>query len=159
MKKFYFDLQGVLEIKQKLEGQAKINFGIARAKLNAEEAKRDEMIARRNDYSGKLEALMSGDLNLVEIARCEDAIDIIDEQLAQQQLMVKRAEKQVELMRSRLNTVVMERKTIEKLREKRFADYLREYNDEERKQVDELVSYRHTVKGDEDEMPEPQDVK
>ena len=36
MKKFSFDLQGVLEIKQKLEGQAKINFGIARAKLNAE---------------------------------------------------------------------------------------------------------------------------
>ncbi len=147
MKKFSFDLQGVLEIKQKLEGQAKINFGIARAKLNAEEAKRDEIIARKNEYGKRLEALMNGSLNIIEIARCEDAIDIIDEQLSQQELMVRRAEKQVELMRQRLNTVVMERKTIEKLREKRFSDYLKEYNDEERKQVDELVSYRHTVAG------------
>ena len=65
--------------------------------------------------------------------------------------MVKRAEKQLELMRTRLNTVVMERKTIEKLREKRFAEYLQEYNDEERKQVDELVSYRHSTAEPEDE--------
>ena len=158
MKKFSFDLQGVLEIKQKLEGQAKINFGIARAKLNAEEAKRDEIIARKNEYGERLKALMNGDLNIVEIARCEDAIDIIDEQLSQQELMVRRAEKQVELMRQRLNTVVMERKTIEKLREKRFADYLKEYNDEERKQVDELVSYRHTMAGLAEEPAEQQNT-
>ncbi len=159
MKKFSFDLQGVLEIKQKLEGQAKINFGIARAKLNAEEAKRDEIIARKNEYGERLAALMSGDLNVIERARCEDAIDIIDEQLSQQELMVRRAEKQVELMRQRLNTVVMERKTIEKLREKRFADYLKEYNDEERKQVDELVSYRHTIAGLAEEPAEQQSTQ
>ena len=69
-------------------------------------------------------------------------------------MMVKRAEKQLELMRTRLNTVVMERKTIEKLREKRFAEYLQEYNNEERKQVDELVSYRHSTA-----EPEDEDVK
>ena len=39
MKKFLFGLQGVLEIKEKLEGQAKVDFGIARAALNAEEEK------------------------------------------------------------------------------------------------------------------------
>ena len=66
---------------------------------------------------------------------------------------MKRAEKQLELMRTRLNTVVMERKTIEKLREKRFAEYLQEYNNEERKQVDELVSYRHSTAEPEEEEP------
>ena len=29
--------------------------------------------------------------------------------------------------------------------EKKFADYMREYNDEERKQIDELVSFRHAM--------------
>ena len=58
-------------------------------------------------------------------------------------------------MRTRLNTVVMERKTIEKLREKRFAEYLQEYNNEERKQVDELVSYRHSTAEPEDEEAKP----
>ena len=151
MKKFNFDLQGVLEIKEKLEGQAKINFGIARARLTAEENKRDEILARKEEYRARLEKLVNGDLDVTEIGRCSDAIDIIDEQLSNQEMMVKRAEKQLELMRTRLNTVVMERKTIEKLREKRFAEYLQEYNDEERKQVDELVSYRHSTAEPEDE--------
>ena len=153
MKKFSFDLQGVLEIKEKLEGQAKINFGIARARLTAEENKRDEILARKAEYRERLEQLVNGDLNVTEIARCSDAIDIIDEQLSSQEMMVKRAEKQLELMRTRLNTVVMERKTIEKLREKRFAEYLQEYNNEERKQVDELVSYRHSTAEPEEEEP------
>ncbi len=145
MKKFSFELQGVLEIKQKLEGQAKINFGIARAKLTAEEEKRDAIIARRESYRSMLADNLGGTLNIKEISRCEEAIDIIEEQLSQQELMVRRAEKQLELMRSRLNTVIMERKTIEKLREKKFTDYMREYNDEERKQIDELVSFRHAM--------------
>nr|MCR5331683.1 flagellar export protein FliJ [Lachnospiraceae bacterium] len=40
--------------------------------------------------------------------------------------------------------VVQERKTIEKLREKKFEEYLKEIDAEERKTVDELVSYRYT---------------
>lgn len=151
MKKFVFELQGVLEIKQKLEGQAKVNFGVARAKLTAEENKRDEIAARLEEYRSELTDSMNGRLDLVEIGRCEDAIDIMGEKLAEQEMNVRRAEKQVELMRARLNSVMMERKTIEKLREKRFDEYLREYNAEERKQIDELVSYRHSLNPDEAE--------
>lgn len=151
MNKFVFELQGVLDIKQKLEGQAKINFGVARSKLTAEEEKRDAILLRREEYRERLAKAMSGSLDLREIGRCEDAVDILDEQLSHQELVVKRAEKQVELMRTRLNAVVMERKTIEKLREKRFEEYIREYNAEERKQVDELVSYRHGAGNTEEE--------
>ncbi len=143
MNKFVFELQGVLDIKQKLEGQAKINFGVARAKLTAEEEKRDAIKVRIDEYRDRLSSLVNGKLNLVELGRCEDAIDILGEQLSQQEMAVRRAEKQVELMRTRLNAIVMERKTIEKLREKRFEEYMQEYNAEERKQVDELISYRH----------------
>ena len=151
MNKFVFELQGVLEIKQKLEGQAKVNFGVARARLNAEEEKRDAIAAKIDEYRERLSSVMIGKINLIEVSRCEDAIDIFEDRLAQQQVAVKRAEKQVELMRSRLNTVMMERKTIEKLREKRFEEYMKEYNAEERKQVDELTSYRHSVPNEDED--------
>ena len=144
MKKFVFSLQGVLDIKRKLEGQAKVNFGVARARLNAEEEKRDAIAARRDGYRDELSAAMSGRLDVTKIKRCEDAIDVLEESLAAQEMAVNRAEKQVELMRNRLNAVVMERKTIEKLREKKFAEYMKEYDAEERKAIDELTSYRHS---------------
>lgn len=149
MNKFVFELQGVLEIKQKLEGQAKINFGVARAKLNAEEEKRDFIIGRLDGFRDELTQQMTGKIDILEIGRLQDAVSVMEEQLASQEMVVKRAEKQLELMRSRLNTVVMERKTIEKLREKQFDEYMKEYNAEERKQVDELISYRHSTPTDE----------
>lgn len=149
MKKFAFDLQGILNIKEKLEGQAKINFGIAMARLNAEEEKRDAILSKLNEYRDNLTVLMSGPLDLLRINRCEDAIDIYKDKLANQELMVKRASKQVELARAKLNAVMTERKTIEKLREKRFNEYINEINAEERKEIDELTSYRHSV-SDED---------
>lgn len=151
MTKFVFELQGVLEIKQKLEGQAKVNFGVARAKLNAEEEKLEGIQKRLAEYRDMLSDTMSGDIDLREVNRLGDAIDIMEEQEVQQKMAVSRAEKQVDLMRTRLNSVMMERKTIEKLREKRFAEYLLEYNAEERKAVDELVSYRHSIEPETEE--------
>lgn len=148
MKKFKFELQGVLDIKVKLEGQAKMNFGAAMARLNEEEAKRDAIEQRRVEYRNKLHDMMEGSLDVCDISHCHDGIDVLTEQYDAQTLVVKRAEKQVEVCRTRLATAIRERKTIEKLREKKLEEYVDEYNAEERKEIDELVSYRHTVRED-----------
>ena len=50
MKKFIFDLQGVLGIKEKLEGQARVDFGMARARLTAEEEKKVTPYLSANSY-------------------------------------------------------------------------------------------------------------
>lgn len=143
MEKFIFTLQGVLEIKEKLEEQAKTYFGTALARLNAEEEKRDLIQARLNDYRGMLTSLMEDEIDLREIKRCEEAVTVITEQLDSQKMVVRRAEKQLELARNRLNTAMAERKTLDKLKEKQFDAYKKEYDREEQKQIDELVSYRH----------------
>jgi len=144
MKKFVFELQSVLEIKEKLESQAKNNFASAQAKLNEEEALRDEIGQKRENYRGQLTDSINGRLDLREISRLQDAIDILTERYMDQELVCKRAEKQVELARARLTTAIRERKTIEKLREKKLEEYMKEYNAEESKLIDELVSYKHS---------------
>ena len=53
------------------------------------------------------------------------------------------AEKNVELARSKLNQVMIERKTYEKLREKAFEEFKQEVAYEENRMVDELVSYNY----------------
>lgn len=145
MEKFRFTLQGVLDIKEKLEEQAKSAFGAARARLTAEEDKRDAILKRLSDYREQLAGLMEGDIDLCKIRRCEEAIDVIGEQLDAQKMVVRRAEKQLELARTKLNTAMAERKTLDKLKEKQFEEYKQEYDREERKQIDELVSYRHSL--------------
>ncbi len=52
-----------------------------------------------------------------------------------------RAQKQQELARQRLNNVMIERKTYEKLREKKMDEFKQELLLEEKKEIDELVSY------------------
>ena len=145
MHKFRFKLEGVLSVKMRLEEQAKAAFASAMQTLNACEHKRDEAAARVRAYEQKLEELVNGILNITEITVCKDAIRIVREDLVEKENAVKRAQNRVEMCRKNLSNAIMERKTIEKLKEKEFEEYIKEYNDEERKQIDELVSYRHNA--------------
>lgn len=153
MKKFNFKLQGVLSIKEKLEGQAKVEFGLCMARLNEEEARRDEVISRINSYEDMLRELVVGEIDLKKISACRDAIDILGEELKECELAVKRAAKQVELARAKLTSIMTERKTISRLKEKSFENYLEEMKAEERKEIDELVSYRHSLQPEEETHP------
>ena len=53
------------------------------------------------------------------------------------------AEKNVELARTKLNEVMMERKTHEKLKEQAFEVFKQELQYAENKEIDELVSYTY----------------
>ncbi len=142
MNKFSFKLEGILSIRLKLEEQAKMEFGNARARLNEEEEKLDGLENRKLGYENEMRKVMLEKLDVKKINSLHAAIEVMKDKIKTQKLAVKRAENQVELARIRLNTAVQERKTIEKLKEKEFEEYMKEYNAEESKQVDELVSYR-----------------
>ena len=50
MAKFIYKMQSLLNIKEKLEDQAKTAYGLARMTLNGEEAKLAQLIARKEQY-------------------------------------------------------------------------------------------------------------
>lgn len=143
MTKFSFRLESILQIKLKLEEQAKMEFGAAKMKLSEEQDKLDGLYNKKSGYEEELKKLYSEDLDIKRINGTARAIEIVDEQIKMQKYAVKRAEKQVDLATQKLNTVMQERKSMEKLKEKRFAEYMREYNEEESKQTDELISYQY----------------
>ncbi len=60
-----------------------------------------------------------------------------------QMMVVHAAEKQAEAARLRLNEMMMERKTFEKLRERAFEEFRQEVAYEENQAVNELVSYTY----------------
>lgn len=143
MTKFTFRLESILSIKLKLEEQAKMEFGAAKMKLSEEQDKLEGLYNKKSGYENDLKKLYSEDLDIKRINGTARAIEIVDEQIKLQKYAVKRAEKQVDLATQKLNTVMQERKSMEKLKEKRFAEYMREYNEEESKQTDELISYQY----------------
>ncbi len=143
MAKFTYRMQNILDIKVKMENQAKIAYGIANRKLMEEQEKLREIMMRRAGYERQAKKLVSGTLNVQEIRECRHAIDVMKSMQRTQMMNVHAAEKNAEAARVALNQVMVERKTHEKLKEKAFEEFKQELERAEGKEIDELVSYNY----------------
>lgn len=144
MKKFRYSMENLLQVKKKLEDQAKITYGMARLRLTKEEEKLEQMKLRRNSFIDELRSLRSAKLDLPKIKQCEQAIEIMNQNIKQQVTVVKNAVHRLEIARIRLNDAMVERKTQERLKENAFEAYLLELDSEEQKEVDELNSFNYS---------------
>ena len=143
MTRFSFRLESILQIKIKLEEQAKMEFAAAKMRLNEEEDKLQALKDRKEAYEQELKRLYMGNLDVRRINSTSAAIEVTETQINTQAFAVKRAEKKVAAASEKLSTVMQERKSMEKLKENKLAEYMREYNEEESKQTDELISYQY----------------
>ena len=139
-------MQNILDIKMKLEEQAKNEYAIAQAKLNEEEERRDRLIFRQGVYEQKARELAEDVLDVPVILENGNAINVMKHLVADQQIVVKRAEDFLEKRRVRLQEVMTERKTHDKLKEKAFEAFMQEENARESKEIDELTSYTYGKK-------------
>lgn len=146
MAKFIYRMQSILDIKQKMEEQAKMEFAAARMRLNEEEEKLQYFIERKENYEQQGRELLKDSLHVRSIMENTDAIARMKEFVEQQQLVVRKAEKQLDVARERLKEAMQESKTHEKLKEKAFEAFVREENAKEAKEVDELTSYTYGQK-------------
>ena len=143
MAKFKYRMQSILEVKKKLEEQAKNEFAAARAALNEEEEKLEQLKKRKEAYEEEGRALREDTLNIMDSIENKEALLRMDEFIADQQLNVKRAEDRMEEARLALQTAMQESKTQDKLREKAFEQFMKDENARESKEIDELVSYTY----------------
>ena len=67
MAKFLYRMQNILNIKYKLETQAKTAFSVAAAALQREEEKLEALRQRKRSYELKARELASGKLDFLEI--------------------------------------------------------------------------------------------
>lgn len=144
MAKFFYKMQNILNIKYKLEEQAKSAYGAAKAILDEEEELLEEKKAKKEAYEQTLRTMVLEQLNILEIKRMEDAVEVSKYHIKMQLIAVRNAKKQVEIARKKLNEAMIERKTHEKLKENAFEVFKEEIKMEEKKEVDELVSFRYS---------------
>ena len=144
---FRYRLQNILNIKQQLQTQAEMEFALAQARLNEEEARLNKLIERRNGYIEEGRRMRLDDIDVVKLAENERSVKVMDEFIEGQRENVRLAERAVEAARAKLTEAMKEVKVQEKLREHAFELFMEEQKAVEAKEIDELVSYRYGQKG------------
>ncbi|MBQ9983184.1 MAG: flagellar export protein FliJ [Lachnospiraceae bacterium] len=143
MAKFIYRMQNILDIKYKLEEQAKQEYMEVRARLNDALAQMERLEQRKTAYMQQYMELVSKKLDVLEIEECKNAIILMDDYIWNQKNVVERIERELELAAQKMNVAMQERKIHEKLKENRFEEFLQELNQEEMKEIDQLVSYQY----------------
>ena len=141
MAKFKYRMQNILDIKQKLEESAKMEFGEANVRVMEEEEKLSVIDERKRAYENEAGRLRSARLQVADIKNNTKAISVLGDMKKVQESEVDRAKNILEQKRVKLQVAMQERKTQEKLYENAFEEFVREENARESKEVDELTSY------------------
>ncbi|CCX88811.1 flagellar export protein FliJ [Clostridium sp. CAG:590] len=151
MAKFVYRMENILNIKYKLEEQAKQEYMTVRVRLNEEEGKLNALQNRKQEYFAQYRDLLKERLDVLQIETCKEAILLMDEYIATQEQVVARIEEELELAIAKMKEAIKERKIHEKLKEKQFEIFLQELNQEEMKEIDQLISYQYNHSSDQEE--------
>ena len=143
---FRYKMQGILDIKEKLENKAKQDFAEANMRLDAEKKKLEELHARRVFYMQEGVKLRSELIDVRKIRENKRAVMKMDEYIADQMKEVARAAKVVERARAALQELMQERKAHEKLKENAFEEFMKDELAAESKEIDQPTSYTYGQK-------------
>lgn len=146
MAKFVYRMQSILNIKNQMETQAKMELGQAQRRLMEEEERLGELYDRKRGYLEEGRKLRKEALKVQSLRDNEYALARMEEFIEDQKLNVRKAEEKVEEARAKLEEIMKERKAQEKLRERAFEQFVHELNAQESKEVDELTSYTYGQK-------------
>lgn len=149
MSVFKYRMQNILNIKNKLEEQAKNEFAQANLRVAAEEERLMELKEKKKLLENEVKKLLETvPLNVQEILLNKSGILKKEEEIQAQQRALTRAKELLEEKRQMLMEVRMERKTHEILKENAFAEFVKEERAAESKEIDQLTSYTYGKKAD-----------
>lgn len=149
MAKFSFRLQGILNLKTRLENQQRNVFSQAKKRLDEEEEKLKRLKTRKAEYEEEGRELRDKTLNVLDLLENGNAIERMNEYIDEQTARVIMAEKEVEKERDKLVEMMQERKMYERLRERALEEYFENEKHEEGVINDEHNSFVYSATGTE----------
>ena len=115
MAKFIYRMQNILDIKLKMEDQAKASFAEANKELLNEEEKLEGLIRRREEYELEGQRLRLETLDVIKLKDNSRALQVMKDMIKAQEMVVSIARDKVELARRKLQVAMQERETQERL--------------------------------------------
>ncbi|MDL2273077.1 flagellar FliJ family protein [Oscillospiraceae bacterium OttesenSCG-928-G22] len=149
MKRFRFTLQSLLNIKVALEKQQKAELAEVEARLRVLVAELTRILDRHASLREEYKSL-SGELTSADFQFYLTGFQALRDRERLQRVRVTACEKEKAEVQARLIETMTERKTVEKLKEKKYAEYLEECRKEDDLIINEYVSNKVAVGGDSD---------
>jgi flagellar FliJ protein len=134
-------MQGILDIKLKMETQARQEFAQAKIALDKELEMLEVFHVRKRMYEEQASQLLKGRLDVLEIVANKEAIIHAEDAITEQNVRVEMARLKLDEVREKLKNIMQERKVHETLKDKAFEEFLMEEKQQESKEIDELTSY------------------
>lgn len=139
MKKFEFRLQTLLDLRISKEHAIKAELAKLIARQNAEIALQEDYKRRVREYYARLSANMrQGTFSYSEALMCERFAYNAEKVIELSQKRVEQMQPEIEKVRQRLIQASKERKVVERLKEKKYEEYMYQYNREMGKELDDL---------------------
>ena len=146
MPRFQFRLQQFLGVKEQIENQKELEYAKSLRVVEEEKQKLAEFRRKKNESVENLRNLVSRSISPFEIRRYNNNIERLKHQIIAQEERLAAAEVFAEKKRQELVQAMKERKALETVKENAREEFIKEADILERKQVDELVSFKYSEK-------------
>lgn len=147
MSVFKYRMQNILNMKTKLEEQAKIEFATANRRVLEEQEKLSMLQNRKKALEKRAKELLKApSLDVQEIILNRNGILKSQEDIKRQQKVLSKAEEVREEKRNKFMEERTDRKTHEILRENAYEEFMQEEKAAEGKEIDQLTSYTYGQK-------------
>ncbi|MDR3348041.1 MAG: flagellar export protein FliJ [Acidaminococcales bacterium] len=144
MKPFVFKLETLLAIRQRREDEANIVLAQARARLKAARDFLDELNGRRRAAVDEFKAQREKrEVLVAQLQLWHKFLDFMDKEIKKQEDAVEQLAREVADALKAAEKAMKDRKSVEKLRERRFEQYKIQLQLAEQKILDEIAITRY----------------
>ena len=144
MAKFQFPLQSLLHIKEKLETQYQMEYGVAVQQRDRQQQELNRIGGLIQEENQVFFEKQSVAFRIRDLTAVQNKIAYLNAKDIEAAARLYELEDQVVRKRDRLSKAMQERKTYEILREKALEAYYEEEKQEAMKLIDEQVSFKYS---------------
>ena len=144
MKTFEFSLQRLLDAKEAFERAAEEKLAAVIRIMEAGREKKRQLTVRMREQIKEIEAFRGTKTHRHKISVHQRFLERVQRQIVLQTQLVAKQELAVEESRKQLLIILRERKTLEKLKDREWLQWLEESKKSEQKEMDEYASVGFT---------------
>lgn len=144
MSKFTFRLQSVLNVKQQIEDSLKNELSKAVHRLEEEKSVLASIEKEMENHVNEVNSLSVKGVAVEKLREFNSYFLLLRTRSMHQKENINIAQKNVDKYREELLAVAQQRQMFEKLREKKYQEYLKNENKAEQSLVDERISYNYS---------------
>lgn len=149
MKKFKFRLENVLELRTKTLEDRQLEMAAIQVRLNESNNKLISLEQSRLQAKGDLENILGAGENIefIRVKNYQDYIAKLDDDISIQHKVIADIENELELKQEEVREALKAKKMLEKLKEKEYKAFLKDFEQREAKELDDIALTRYRGPG------------